>query len=737
MSFYDALKTMLGFKASDARIVAAYSKLGQPITTPANYEAFAHKGYAYNTIVYTAVSKIAHASAAVDWVLYKKGRSGRSSWEEIEQHPLLELWARPNPMQSKNDFIESVVGFKKITGNSYIEAVRGSLNKPPVEMWPVRPDRMRIIPGSNGYPLKYEFKYQSFTKLWDVDQISMRSDILHMKSFNPTDDWYGLSPIQAILLTIDQYNAGQRWNLSLLQNEARPSGVLQMQVSKENPKGSMSETQYQMLKSEIESKSGPFNSGRPMILQGGLEWKQMSLSPKDMDFMQLKGVTANDIATAYGVPAEMLGLGQKTFANYKEARLAFYEETVLPTLDAVRDSVNHWLTPYYGDDLYLDYDPDSIDALVEKREQKYQSLQTTTFLTVNEKREAAGYSKIDGLDLLQFGPQFLHVDNLEQAFQETSFDEEEDEEELEDDEHELSQEQNDEELGEDDKAYVYFKSINLLNSSEKQRSWRQQNQLREKLTKPFERQLEKDFSDLTKRLSDAAEKLVGITDKKLLEYALVKETDSWATDVIEPTMKTHIEKAIKVFGETIFKEGKSLGYELETKKRSWFDDFVSRYVSRTTGTHIVTIKNTTQKRIKRMVSKYTQEAIDGGDTLPSLRDRIQDEFPKQTKSNAMRIARTEVAAASSAGSFEAVKSLEIPGMTKEWVSAIDSRSRGANDGDTTNHIAMNGERVGIDEKFSVPNAHGGDDLMDVPLDGSAPPEQIINCRCVAVFKREG
>lgn len=735
MALFDGLKNLFWQKSSEARIVASFQKNGQPLTTPANYEAFAHKGYNHNLVVYTAISKITTACGSVEWNLFKKTRGRKSDWEELEQHPLLDLLHRPNPMQSTSEFIESLVGFKKIAGNSYVEASKPSSNRPPLELWPVRPDKMRIVPGTKGYPLKFEFKYGDRVKYWDVDQITLKSDILHMKTFNPVDDWYGLSPIQAMLLSMDQYNAGQRWNLSLLQNEARPSGILQMAVTKDNPRGSLTDTQYQQLKAQVEEKTGPFNSGRPMILQGGLEWKQMALSPKDMDFLQLKSTTANDIAVAYGVPAELLGLGTKTFANYKEARLAFYEDTVLPTLGSLRDSFNQWLAPMFGDDLYIDYNEDSIDALVEKREQKYTSLQQSTFLTINEKREAAGYERIEGLDVIQVGQTPLHIDELEDFFGEEEAPEPpiDQEEELEDDETEEDQEQD---TG-DKSSGIAFKSINLLTSREKRKSWFQQNRLRERLARPFEKELEQGFDKLTSNLVNSADKLKGITDKKHLEYALLNEIDKWSDDSLKPTLSKHIETAVKVFGQTVIRDGKSHGIELSTKKLSWFDDFVMRYVEKTTGSRITTIRNTNQKRVKRIVSEWVADTIQEGSTLPELSKYLEMEFPKQTKANAMRISRTEVAAASSNGSLEAAKSLEIPTLQKEWVSADDDRVRGLDPKDTVSHIAMSGDTINIDDKYVVPNKKGGDDMMDGPHDSSAPAEQVINCRCTLVYNNRG
>lgn len=715
MSFYSKLMSVFGAKASEARMITSMQRTGQPITSTANFESFAHKGYSNNAIVYTAISKITQAAKAVDWVLYQKNTRGQKT--ELESHPLLDLWHKPNPLQSQSSFIESVIGFKKIAGNSYIEANRPNPNRPPLELWPVRPDKMQIIPSKLGYPMAFRFYYGGQEKVWPVDQINLQSDILHLKDFAPIDDWYGLSPIQAALLNLDQYNHANRWNLALLQNEARPSGVLQMAVTKDNPRGSLTDTQYQQLKSHLDERSGAWNAGRPMILQGGLEWKQMSLSPKDMDFLQSKNTSANDILMVYGVPGELVGLGKTTFTNYAEARLAFYEETVLPTLDDFRDGINNWLTPMFGDNLWLDYDADSIEALVQKREQKYTSLQSVGFLTENEKREAVGYEPIDGFDVIRAGSFLIPVSELGEDSIRIRSDRQNAEPE--------DEKQNAIPTG-DPSQELDFKSINLLNDREKRNSWRQQERTKQRLERPFRKELKKDFDALIEALEDSAKKLGTTQDKKRIEYALLKETDKWAEEKITPTLKKHIKLTMDTFGRNVLRDGKSHGFTIQTKNRSWFDSFVLLFVEQQTATNITTIKNTSQKKIKRVVSEWVAESIVEGDTTIQLSNFIQKEFKGLSVSNADRIARTEVGIASNNGLRAAAESLDIPNMKKEWIAAEDERTR-------ESHIAMNGDRIDANEKFIVPTKDGSPDEMEGPGDTSASPGNFINCRCGMTF----
>lgn len=805
MSFLKRIGGFFSTKEAQTRIVSSMQQVGKPQSTPANYEAFAKYGYSKNAVVFIAVSKIATACAGINWVLYSKSKGRRKEKTEILDSPLLTLLDKPNPDMARAQFIENVVAYLKITGNSFVEANTGLTGKIPLELWPASPDKMKIVPSSRGFVDKYIYSTGSGSREFPVDPVKLTSKIMHWKTFNPVNLWYGLSPLEAALLSLDQNSAGQKWNLALLQNSATPSGVLQMKVTDINPRGALTKDQYDRLKAEFdENFQGSKNAGRPMILEGGLNWQQISLGPKDMDFLQNKNVTATDIFAVYGVPAELVGLGQKTFNNYKEARLSFYEDNILPTMDSLKDKFNTWLTPAFGENLELDYDKDDIEALVEKREAKYTSLSTATFLHENEKREAAGYDAVPGLDLFKIGTEVLSLKDLELASVEGSTDpktslsgiqitsllevinsvatekipretglqiimvsfnltEEQannilnavgngfkpkpevdpnapsdstqkpspkeptpNEDEFEDDE-------TDDGIG-DEASEKNFKSINLLNANEKRKSWRIQNQKRKRLSNYFEKDLREDFKDLISKMKNTADNLEG-REERLVEFGLVKDISDWVPQ-LRKTLNKHTKYALVEFGSIVLSDAKSLGFISETKKNLDFDSFVESYIKRRTGSNISTITNTTEKQVKRIVKEWTAQSIRDGDSVQDLSFFLETEFEGLSKSNAVRIARTEVALASNNGALEAVKSLEIPGMVKEWVSASDSRVRdGGENGLGPDHSSVsddNGE-IPIDEKFKV----NPDVLMDGPGDTGAPADQVINCRCVLVFKNKG
>lgn len=737
MSFRERLLWLMGAKDSQARIVTTMNQIGKPQMTPANFEQFANTGYGKSAIVFRCVSMIAGAARGLSFDLYNI--KNRKNPVELETHPFLDLWNKPNPMQSTHDFVENLIAFYVLDGNSYVEANRGaSKTAIPLEIWNVRPDKMKVIPGQGGYPAAFRFEANGEFREWPVDLVNMKSDILHWKTFHPLNDWYGMSPLQAALLSLDQNLAGQRWNLALLQNSATPSGVLQVKVTDANPRGEITDEQYKRMREDYETNyQGVRNTGKPMIIEGGLTWTQMSFSPRDVDYSKGKEISATDIALCFGVPPELLGLGQKTFNNYREARLSFYEETVLPIMDAAMGATNRWLAPAFGDNLSLQYDKDDIEILQWKREQRYVSIQAVNFLNQNEKRVAVGYEPVEEWDVFVIANMVGATPEDFKAPAPANTDPNADPNADPEDGTETKPGSGGKPTGgdpgdddpdkdpqglEDGKGW---KSINLVNKNEKIQSWKAQNARRKRLQAPFERDVKTDLNELLthlKRVKGHAH------DPKLTEYALIKVVSDFMP-TLHKTLKRHIRYSLEDFGGMILGEWKSLNYDRESKANTKFQHFVDHYTEERSGQAIKTITSTTTKKMRKIVGEWTLTAIQDGDTTPDLAKFIETEFEELTPAEAMRIARTEVSLASNNGSREAVKSLQIPNMFKEWVTANDGRVRDGSHGGA-DHTAMDGAEVELDGQFSVPP----DSSMDGPGDESAPADQIINCRCVLTYR---
>jgi HK97 family phage portal protein len=369
------------------------------VWAPRDYAAFAREGFAQNAIVYRAVRMIAEAAASVPLLLYEGD-------EEIAEHSLLDLLARPNPVSSAPDLLESWYGFLLVSGNAYLEAVAigGRLR----ELHALRPDRIKVVPGTDGWPEAFDYTAGGRSVRFSGEVVPGVRPILHVKLFHPANDHYGMSPIEAAATAIDIHNTASKWNKALLDNSARPSGAL-VYTARD---GNLSVEQYDRLKAELEQGfQGAAHAGRPLLLEGGLDWKSMSLSPKDMDFIEAKHVAAREIALALGVPPMLLGIpGDNTYSNYQEATRSFWRATILPLVNRTAKALSAWLSPAYaGSDpagltpghsapLELRPDLDAIEGLSIEREALWARLEKATFLTADEKRAAVGYGPLEGSD---------------------------------------------------------------------------------------------------------------------------------------------------------------------------------------------------------------------------------------------------------------------------------------------------------------------------------------------------
>ncbi len=370
------LKHLLQTKSSATSSVVALHTAGRPQWTPRNYAALAREGFAGNVIGYRCVRMVSEAAASVPLLFYVDGK-------EQETHPLKSLLQRPNPMQSGRELLETLHAQLLVAGNAYAELV--TLDGQPREIYALRSDRMTVVPSRQGWPEFYEYSAHGSTVRLP------RENVLHVKLFNPVDDYYGLSPLEAAARAIDTHNSASSWNKAMLDNAARPSGALVYAAGD----GHLTSDQFERLKVELQDTyQGSANAGRPMILEGGLDWKEMGFSPKDMEFIAAKDGAAREVALAFGVPPMLLGIpGDNTFANFAEANRSFWRQTAVPMSNRLGEALAHWLTPYTQGDVALLPDLDQVEALAPDRDALWKRLNDAAFLTTDEKRAAVGYGK--------------------------------------------------------------------------------------------------------------------------------------------------------------------------------------------------------------------------------------------------------------------------------------------------------------------------------------------------------
>lgn len=287
--------------------------------------------------------------------------------------------------------IETIAAHLLLHGNAYIEILSG-MDGRPAELYALRPERITIEADVRGWPVAYVYK------AGDVASRLPAESIIHIRSMHPLDDHYGLGCLGAASGAVAIHNAATKWNKALLDNAARPSGAL---VYDAGESGTLSADQYGRLKEELATSfQGAGNAGRPMLLEGGLKWQTMALTPAEMDFAGLKEAAAREIALAFGVPPVLLGLpGDATYANYREANRALWSQGILPLARKLLGALCEGLRPYF-DGLELAIDMDAVPALAEDRERLWAQVSAADFLTLDEKRAAVGMDAPDASEVV-------------------------------------------------------------------------------------------------------------------------------------------------------------------------------------------------------------------------------------------------------------------------------------------------------------------------------------------------
>ena len=313
--------------------------------------------YAYcnNVIVYKCVNMISLTASQVRF----KSDSKNSLVQNLLQSPnILEDWS---------SWLKNVVANRVLFGNAFILFENDQLIN-------INPNcisaivRNKVLKGYN---------YNNKEYLFHEDNIC---SIMKIQNFNPLSNSTGMSPVKAAYDAINLYNKVVHWNISLVQNGARPSGAFVV----DRP---LTPEEFDDLEKRIQEKfSGEMNAGSPMILNG-IDWKEMSINHSDMEFQESKRTSARDIALAFGISPVLLGIqGDSTYSNLKEARIALWEETVIPILKNLSFTLSKNLSRILQENINIECDYKNISVLFERESEKWNRVESASFLTDAEKR---------------------------------------------------------------------------------------------------------------------------------------------------------------------------------------------------------------------------------------------------------------------------------------------------------------------------------------------------------------
>lgn len=384
----------LELKASDALRAAYFSRVGIEQYPPREYRALIAK-YRTNPIVRRATKLCSEAVAAITPVIKVEGKE-----DDRVAQIIFRYLRRPNPSQARFEFVRDLAAFEKLSGNGWIEAARGAVGGY-IEFYALRPERMRIIPGANGFPERYVYDPGTGAKkAWNADLESGQfSRLLHIRDFSADSDFYGAGALEAAEAALDVYESAETFARAMFKNGVTPSGALVWNPSV--PAGQsppqLTAEQRRDLQELLDKKfSGAKNAGKPMILGGGLTWQQFAMSLVDLQAEEIRNQAARQIANAFGVPPMLLGIpGDNTFANFQEASRAFYRNTVIPDTKRLFGALAAWLSKLTRiDNLEIDFDEDELWALADELTQRSARIEGSSVLSLEEKREALGWDRL-------------------------------------------------------------------------------------------------------------------------------------------------------------------------------------------------------------------------------------------------------------------------------------------------------------------------------------------------------
>jgi len=289
--------------------------------------------------------------------------------------------------------MEQLAAALLLHGNGYVRLAADGDDRP-AKLFALRPERVSIAADKDGWPTGFVYRAGPRSeRIARLDPLG-RAQVAHLKALSPAEDHYGMGCLDAAIGAASVHNRATVWNKALLDNAARPSGAL---VYAPEDGSSLGAEQFDRLSRELaEQFSGSGNAGRPLLLEGGLKWQAMSLTPADMDFVALKESAARDIALAFGVPPVLVGLpGDATYANAREAGRALYRQTVLPLAGQIAEGLSAMLSDWLGP-VAIKADSDALSELAEDRALLWQQAEAASFITRAEKRDLLGYAPGEG-----------------------------------------------------------------------------------------------------------------------------------------------------------------------------------------------------------------------------------------------------------------------------------------------------------------------------------------------------
>jgi HK97 family phage portal protein len=300
--------------------------------------------------IFAIVTKTASGTAAANWHLYRTAASGKPEDRvEVMRHPALDLWNKPNPFMTRQEFVEVSQQHIDLAGESEWLTASDPRFAYPLELWPIRPDRMEPVTDPTEYLTGWLYSDP------DGRKVPLSTDeVIQLRSPNPVDPYRGLGPVQTVLMDIEGASLAAEYNRNFFSNSAEPGGII---TTSEH----LTEDEFNQLRDRWgQQHRGVANASRVAILEGGMTWEARSYSNRDMQFTELRSVSAENVREAFGFPKPMLGsVDDVNRANAEAGEYVFGKWLMVPRLERFKQALNTDLLPLYGqlgEGLEFDYE---------------------------------------------------------------------------------------------------------------------------------------------------------------------------------------------------------------------------------------------------------------------------------------------------------------------------------------------------------------------------------------------
>jgi len=667
--------------------------VGQPLWQDWNSKKAIKDGMETSTWVYACVKKRAENIASVPWIVEKQ--TSDNEWERVEDHELENLIANPSPNFASHingkDMMKLLVYYLDLTGNNiwHKNIVDGKIK----ELWPLRPDRIQVIPAdlrATGELIDY-YKYRIGGEVFYLEP----ETIAHFMYVNPSDLYWGLSPLKAGSHIIDTDIAAMEWNKYAMDNRAASDGILSF-------KEPLTEKQFNETKEQLrEQKQGPKNAHDIWLIGGDAQFAELSKSAQEMDFVESRKANMREICSLFNMDPLVLGAPDPASrANKKEAYKDFWENSLLPTLDALQESFNNTLTPHWDNsgNLRLRYDISNVAALQQNLNDK---------VVVADKLYRMGIPLDQINDRLELGFEDLPSQTrLQQVSQRVIVEEEEEKS-------QFNKETIDSEFGKD------IAGLNpvYLGDPKNYRYWKSMDKQKQSFEKLVEEEIIKVFEDEQERVSKFIENNPNITSlANFIDDEITRDWEDILSAIYNQVITHFAEREIETLVEEVENKG------LKTFKTKDFElnrSFVQTFISKHALNQAQNITNATKTKLTRVLREGIADELGSNEIARNMRDVYDHwENPEELDvSRANKIARTEVHSSSQYGHFAGAKQAEEEldiRQTKTWLDSGDDRVR-------ESHEEVHGETIGLDDYYNNGLLYPGDP------DGEA--REIINCRC--------